>query len=142
MTAPVPHPGPLGPLWLLFSPIGRVSREPYWLALALTWALFMIPVAVWARTVEVVEGRDMASYLGDFINANPLMPFMLIAFQWVELALVIKRLQDRGLSGLLAILVFMPYLNILFVIGLGFMPGTPGPNAYGPWANGRWARPK
>ena len=49
---------------------------------------------------------------------------------------------NGGLSGLLAILVFMPYLNILFVIGLGFVPGTPGPNAYGPWPNGRWARPK
>jgi uncharacterized membrane protein YhaH (DUF805 family) len=142
MTAPVPHPGPLGPFWLFFSPIGRVSREPYWLALALTWVLFMIPIVLWARTVEVVPGKEMADYLGDFIGANPLMPFILIAFQWVELALVIKRLQDRGLSGLLAILVFMPYLNILFVLGLGFIQGDPGPNAYGPRANSRWARPK
>ncbi|GGE90359.1 DUF805 domain-containing protein [Stappia taiwanensis] len=140
MSAPQPHPGPHGPLWLFFNPIGRISREPYWLAFGLVWALFAIPLSIWLQTLDFDAGVTQVD-LADFVDSNPLMPFMLLALQWVELALVIKRLQDRGLTGFLAILVFVPLFNILFIIALGFLPGTPGPNAYGPGPNSRWQRP-
>ena len=62
-------------------------------------------------------------------------------YEWVELALVIKRLQDRGLTGFLAIFVFVPGINLAFIVGLGLIPGQDGPNAYGPGPNSRWKRP-
>ena len=139
--APHPHPGPLGLLWLFFNPIGRVSREPYWLAFALIWAVFAIFITLWLRDTDLSEPVDLEAAVAAFVESNPLVPYLLLLFQWVELALVIKRLQDRGLTGFLAVFVFLPGVNILFIIGLGLIPGEPGSNAYGPGPNGRWKRP-
>ncbi|WP_349359383.1 DUF805 domain-containing protein [Stappia sp.] len=146
MASPVPHPGPLGPLWLFFNPIGRVSREPYWLAFALVWAIFAILITVGLRDMDLSgvnldEPQSLEMAVAAFVESNPLVPYALMLFQWVELALVIKRLQDRGLTGFLAIAVFIPGINIAFIVGLGLIPGTPGPNAYGPGPNSRWKRP-
>ncbi|MHC5654766.1 DUF805 domain-containing protein [Stappia sp.] len=142
MSAPRPHPGPLGFLWLFFNPIGRVSREPYWLALGFLWCVFAIPMTIWLSGADISSPEAMELALANIIRNHPSMPIMLFAFQWVELALVIKRLQDKGLTGLLAILVFVPLLNVLLLFALGFLPGDRGPNAYGPGPNSRWQRPK
>lgn len=140
MSQPQPHPGPPSVLWLLFNPIGRVSREPYWLGFALVWALMGIPFNIWIRTIDFSGGIEELA-LADFVESNALIPILLFAVQWVELALVIKRLQDRGLTGLLAILVFVPVINVLFIIAMGLIPGEDGPNRYGPYSNSRWQRP-
>lgn len=141
MSQPQAYPGPLGPFWLFFSPIGRVSREPYMLALGFLWAVFAIPVSLWVQTLEIPGDQTAVVTMEDFVNSHPLLPYMLFASHWVVLALAIKRLQDRGLTGFLAVLIFVPVINFFFVIGLGLMPGEPGPNAYGPRPNSRWAKP-
>lgn len=141
MSAPVPHPGPQSLVWLFFNPIGRISREPYWLSFALVWTFFAIAITVWLRAAQITPDTPLPEAMTSFIEANPLMPIMLIVFQWVELALVIKRLQDRGLTGFLAIFVFVPGINLAFIVGLGLIPGQDGPNAYGPGPNSRWKRP-
>ena len=47
------------------------------------------------------------------------------------IAVTVRRLHDRDMSGWFYLLVFIPYLGglILFVITL--LPGTPGENRYG-----------
>ncbi|MXN66395.1 DUF805 domain-containing protein [Stappia sp. GBMRC 2046] len=140
MSQPQPYTGRLSVLWLLFNPIGRVSREPYWLGLALIWTLMGIPLSIWMRSIDFSGGLEEIR-LADFMDSNPLIPILLFVAQWVMLALVIKRLQDRGLTGLLAILIFIPVIELLFVIALGLMPSQDGPNRYGPYPNSRWQRP-
>ncbi|MBA5776212.1 DUF805 domain-containing protein [Stappia sp. F7233] len=139
MLSPVPHQGPNSIFWLLLNPIGRISREPYWLGFALMWALIGIPINIWLRSVDFAAVERLS--LEDFVNSNPLIPLLLFATQWVQLALVIKRLQDCGLTGFLAIFTFVPLFNILFIIGLGLIPGEAKPNRYGPGPNSRWRRP-
>lgn len=141
MLTPKPHNGPLGVSWLLFNPVGRVSREPYWLGFALIWTLMGIPFNTWLQSIDLSGGLTEVTIV-DFVNSNPLIPFLLFAIQWVELALVIKRLQDRGLTGFLAIFIFLPLINIFFIVALGFIPGETGPNRYGPAPNSRWKRPE
>lgn len=141
MTAPVPHPGPLGLAWLMLTPIGRVSREPFCLALALAWCLFAIPMSIWLQDLDLGPDATMELALSTLVTQHPALPVMLIAFQWVEIALVIKRLQDRGLTGFLAVLLFVPFVNVIVLVALAVMPGDPGPNTYGPRPNSRWQRP-
>jgi uncharacterized membrane protein YhaH (DUF805 family) len=141
MSAPVPHPGPQSLVWLFFNPIGRISREPYWLSFVLIWAFFGIAITIWLRDAAITPEMSIQEAVGAFIEANPLLPLFMIGFTWVELALIIKRLQDRGLSGFLAIIALVPYINIPFIVGLGLIPGQDGPNAYGPGPNSRWKRP-
>lgn len=131
-----------GPVWALLSPIGRMGREPYWLCFALVWTVIAIAFNMWWKTADF-SGIDFTQEtipLTAFMESNPLLPILFFALQWVELALVIKRLQDIGLSGFLAILIFVPGLNILVVLMVGFMPSKAEPTRHGPMPNSYWRR--
>ena len=141
MTLPTPHTGPLGLAWLMFSPIGRVSREPFCLGLALAWCLFAIPMSIWIQDLALTSETDMETAMSQLVGEHPSLPLMLLAFQWVEIALVIKRLQDKALTGFLAVLLFVPFINIVLLLGLCVIPGDSGANVYGPHPNSRWKRP-
>lgn len=103
---------------LLFSFDGRVGRRAFWL-----YTLFQI--------VCVVTGVRLFTDEGD----DPLMvvfAFSLITL-WPTLAIEVKRLHDLDMSGIWLMLIFMPYLGSLILVALmGFFPGTPGENRYGP----------
>lgn len=128
-----------GFLWLFLSPIGRLGRKPYWLALVLLWIVIAIAANMWVRSLP--PETDLAALqMADFLSSNPLFPFLFLAITAVELALVIKRLQDLGLPGLLALLAFVPGINIIGIFVLGFVPGNTGPNRYGPMTNSYYRR--
>lgn len=50
----------------------------------------------------------------------------------VILCAAIKRLHDFTQSGRWCLLMLVPIVNILFLIGIAFVPSTSGPNEYGP----------
>lgn len=130
------------PVWALLSPIGRIGRSPYWLCFALIWTVIAIAFNMWWSTVDF-SGIDLTQEtipLGEFMGSNPLFPFLFFALQWVELALVIKRLHDIGLSGFFGLLILVPGLNVLIVLGAGFVPGKTEPNRHGPLPNSYWRR--
>jgi len=128
-----------GVFWLFFSPIGRVAREPYWLGFIIIWLVIGIAANMWLKTIE--PGMEFEQLtLDNFMSSNSLFPILFFALQWVELALVIKRCQDRGITGFLALLVFLPIINIITVIVLGLLPSAPGPNKYGPHSNSYFRR--
>ncbi len=111
-------------LWAMFALNGRVSREVFWL------------------------GNFMAGFInvGLAVNFNdpsgvpvlsPIWPVLFVPLLWTEIALTVKRLHDRGLSGWLAILLAVPVLGILAFVVIGLLPGNPGANAFGPGPNRR-----
>lgn len=51
---------------------------------------------------------------------------------WTGLATTVKRLQDRNLSGVTCLLGLIPVLGALTLMVICLMPGTDGPNQYGP----------
>lgn len=121
-TTPAPRVPTL--VWAMFALDGRVSREVFWL------------------------GNVMAGFIniGLAVNFNdpsglpvlsPLFPILFVPLLWTEIALTVKRLHDRGLSGWFAILLAVPILGILAFVVVGLLPGNPGPNAYGPGPNQR-----
>ncbi|MEO9903101.1 MULTISPECIES: DUF805 domain-containing protein [Alphaproteobacteria] len=128
-----------GLAWLFASPIGRLGREPYWLVLFLVWIVIGIAINMWFGSIDPdVTIEDLT--LQGFVESNPLFPVLFFVLQWVELALVIKRCQDIGVTGFLALLIFVPGVNILVVLVLGFIPSQQMPNRFGPFPNSYYRR--
>ncbi|OKL44199.1 DUF805 domain-containing protein [Pseudovibrio exalbescens] len=127
----------LGVFWLFFSPVGRVSREPFWLAMALMWTVMFLAFYVTAGNVMSAASPDTPP--GELINmvmqANAILPMMVFISKWFEVALITKRLHDRGWSGFFVLLVFVPLLSIPVTLFVGLQPSEQGPNKYGPRPN-------
>lgn len=126
----LPHVGVPTVLWLLFSFDGRIGREPFWLGFAF---------------VSLVETILLSPFRGDIetliTTPDPLFLAILALGLWTEFALAIKRLHDRGLGAIFSLLLLVPLANIIFFfIFLGFTPGEPGANRYGPAQNARGPR--
>lgn len=126
---------------LLFSFRGRINRAKFWLALFIYLIAIAITVLiiVLARLDALIEGLFAVLYVAILVSG---------------IAIGIKRLHDRDRSGwwLVVFYVLPGVLNAIgkaigvlvvfemagFVISiwalieLGFMPGTPGANQYGP----------
>jgi len=117
--------------WALLSPIGRISRNAYWHGMFLVWLVILIAMHMWWSSLDPSMPLSEVDING-FAGSNPLFPLLFFALQWVELALVIKRCQDIGVTGFLAILILIPGINLITVIVLGFIPSVSGPNRYGP----------
>lgn len=112
---------------VLFSFTGRINRFDYWvkgmLSIAAVLVLFVALVAI-------------VVFLGilDFQGESELVGFLAyIPMGWIGLAINVKRWHDRGKSGLWILLPLVPVIGSLWsLIELGFLPGTDGPNRYGP----------
>lgn len=126
-------------LWLLASPIGRAARQPYWLGFVLVWAISGIALRMWFKSLDPNVPMAFEDVVG-FADSNPLFPFLFFALQWVELALVIKRCQDIGISGFSALLILIPGVNVIAVLVFGLLPSSSGPNRYGPLPNSYFRR--
>jgi uncharacterized membrane protein YhaH (DUF805 family) len=108
-------------LWLLFSFKGRLSRSIYWPSLL---ALFCVNIALYFQLLGMTEEEAQGPL--------PLIMFpVALAALYANFAIAIKRLHDVGYGGFLSIAIAIPFLNILFAIWAGIMPGTAGPNSYG-----------
>ena len=139
-----------GLAWLMFSPMGRISREPYWLVLAGMTLIIAIFVNIWLVSIPenfLVQSEALAPSSGqvmidfdNFISSNPLIPIFLLVLQWVIFAIAIKRLQDYNLSGFFAVLVWLPAIGTITIIILGFLPSQGDANRYGPQPNSRWLK--
>lgn len=125
--------------WALLSPIGRISRQAYWLGFLLVWLIVFIAMRLWWLSLDPSAPLTELD-LVLFMESNPLFPLLFFVLQWIELALVIKRCQDIGISGFLAALILVPFVNLITVFVLGFIPGTPGANRYGPLPNSYYRR--
>lgn len=117
--------------WALLSPIGRISRHAYWHGVFLVWLVSLIPLHMWWKTLDPSLPLSELSP-SDYAGSNPLFPLLFFALTWVVLALVIKRCQDIGVTGFLALLILVPGVDFITVIVLGFIRSAPGPNRYGP----------
>lgn len=141
MAAPLPsNARPAGPLWALFGFDGRLSRQPFWLGF-----VFML-LLVSAASTPFTEVSDDQEVL-----ISPIGLVVLLAAVWSQFALATKRLHDRALSGWYCLVLFAPLLvmgtplfislatliNIGFFGTIGLLPGTPGPNRFGPGPNRR-----
>lgn len=104
--------------WLLFAADGRIGRLAFWSVEAPLLVLFWLygqhvdPLLARWYPYSVFEGLTVA-----LILAAPLI--------WVQCAIAIKRLHDRGKSGFWALLLFVPGLGLLWLlIDCGLLPAA------------------
>lgn len=110
----------------IFKTDGRLNRKRY--------LTYMIILAVTASISMFVMSSMATFFTGDPNSA----PVMLITLAWALIAgagnvmMIIRRLHDLGKSGYFTLLVFVPFIGIIFSIALFFIPGQVGRNEYGP----------
>ncbi len=70
---------------------------------------------------------DFLAPLGWLIGIAAFIALMVYSFSFT-----IQRLHDIGWSGWLVLLYFVPFVNFIFPFLILLMPGTQGPNRFGP----------
>jgi uncharacterized membrane protein YhaH (DUF805 family) len=142
---------------LLFSFRGRINRAPYWLAtIGVVLVYSVVVVALVAGMWGV--GRAEGGGIGLLVLLGVIFGVVVILLLWNMLALAAKRLHDLNKSAwwivpyyvLPSILqlpaslsTVLPATNLLLdlisvaisawvLVELGFLPGTVGPNRFGP----------
>ena len=98
---------------------GRIPRRTYWLHGVLSLLLLGV----------VVNGLlEIARFDGDTAGK-----FANLVFLWPLIAVSVKRQHDFNFSGWWALIHFVPAVGSLLLLAVdGAMPGTPGPNRFGP----------
>ena len=62
-----------------------------------------------------------------------LLVVLVIPLGWIALSLQVKRWHDRDKSGMWVLISMIPIVGPIWsFIECGCLPGTPGPNSYGP----------
>lgn len=100
---------------MYFSFEGRLSRGTY----VCRWLILLLSAVV----IGLISG--IISFLA------PLGMVALIALAVSQISLAVRRLHDRGHSGLWLLVCVVPALNLLMFIYLLFAQGQPGQNEYG-----------
>ena len=97
---------------------GRAGRTEYWM-----FFLFNFIVAI-ALIILAAITRSFIFYLLYFLYALAvLVPG--IAVSW-------RRMQDTGRNGLYILLGLIPFVGPIILLVFMLLPGTPGPNEFGP----------
>jgi uncharacterized membrane protein YhaH (DUF805 family) len=131
-------PGQPSLLWMFLSLTGRISRAPYLLGVLL---ILVIQLFFLYRVVMSAPGMSLEENLARIMAGAPATPtqqFWMESFSLVGLAtafpmaaITVKRLHDLGRTGWIALVAFLPFLNLLSIVLLSALPGTVGPNRYG-----------
>jgi uncharacterized membrane protein YhaH (DUF805 family) len=103
--------------WELYlSCRGRLSRRQYWLA--------SLPLIGAQILIELLIASESTPVLAALLSLAVAIPSFVIT---------IKRLHDRGRNGWFASIAAIPLLGAIWLlIEAGLLPGTRGPNRFGP----------
>jgi uncharacterized membrane protein YhaH (DUF805 family) len=113
-----------------FSFQGRISRASFWAVIGVT----ILVIGVFAVLLTVLLPNSSAAKVSASAPGwvTIVVGVVYVSAIWVSLANYAKRLHDLDHSGWLALLLFVPLLNLIMWIWCGVKAGTPGPNRFGP----------
>lgn len=112
---------------------GRASRKEYWTFYVFQTLLFVgLACMLVACGIMGAEGGGMGSGPGGFgIAIAAVLGLFGLVTLVPSIAVMVRRLHDRDLSGWFALLSLIPYIGGIIIIVLLVMPGTSGPNRFG-----------
>jgi uncharacterized membrane protein YhaH (DUF805 family) len=129
----------------LFSARGRAARKTFWLTNLGITAVYAVAcgiiAAVLMATVQTGDNGTITHFGPPAIAATAVGVLIQPFFIWTLLAVAIKRCHDHGRSGVFLFLSFVPLANTWLLVEQAFVPGTVGPNPYGPDPVTRWMPP-
>jgi uncharacterized membrane protein YhaH (DUF805 family) len=112
---------------------GRIGRGTWWLG-----QFIVIPVVYFLAFGGLIAmfavsdaAQDQSASMG--MGAVILLLVAGVAAIWVNISTTIQRFHDRGKSGFWFMIVFVPFVGVLWqIIECGFCSGDDGDNEYGP----------
>jgi uncharacterized membrane protein YhaH (DUF805 family) len=110
----------------LFSFNGRRNRKSYLLYSLAIWTVFLLGLLIVGLVREHVDLVPVKIF--NLIFA--LLFFITLVVS--DVAVTAQRCRDIGITGWLALLFVLPMVGWIFSIWVMVMPGTHGPNKYGP----------
>jgi len=103
---------------------GRVNRKQWWLYLVLPIFVVSVILRLIDNAIGMVDQESGAGLLSGLWAFIILIPWILVS---------IKRWHDHNKSGWWMLIPLVPIVGaIWFLIELGFLKGTEGPNRFGP----------
>jgi uncharacterized membrane protein YhaH (DUF805 family) len=115
-----------------FSFTGRIHRAKFWrirIGVLLANAFFHIWVAL-KHGHDSLYQHPMTT--GGWILIGGIILVAVVGL-WVSLAADVKRYHDRDKSGWWVLIILIPVVGYAwFFVECGFLPGTSGPNRFGP----------
>ena len=123
--------------FLFLSYSGRIGRLTYWVSLLVLGAIQLgaIYLLLLPTLGDLAHLAPHSQALNQAILMRVLLPCGIIAvlFLYPTYAVTTKRWHDRDKSGWWSLIALIPIIgSIWLLVELGFLKGTPGPNAYGP----------
>ena len=105
----------------LFSFEGRRNRKSYLLA---TLTILAALLVVWGVFIGIAAASSWAALAIPIILTIPV-----VVMAW---AIGSQRCRDFGWTGWAILITLLPYVGWIFSLAILFIPGTQGPNRYGP----------
>lgn len=114
---------------------GRACRAEYW-----WWALFALLTYVLSVLIDSAIGTTFGpAMVGQWALLGWVTIIVYLVILIPSLAVTIRRLHDADRSGAWWFVNFVPVIGELMFLYFLFVPGTPGPNQYGPPPGGQKA---
>jgi uncharacterized membrane protein YhaH (DUF805 family) len=135
----------------LFSFEGRLRRQDFWICTLVLWGVSMMAsIAIMtmfgggfmaaSMAAQGADPNDPAVAAGLMAAMAPMWAaycVLWLLMLWPQLAICVKRHHDRGQSGWMTLILLIPIVGFFWwLINLGILDGTPGPNQYGPSPKG------
>ena len=118
--------------WLFTSFDDRINRAKFWIGSLVLWVLWILVNVVLSTMfgMQYAEG-EIFPVMGPV--AWLVWVIIAIALIYVTLAVWAKRWHDRDKSGWWSLIAFVPIVGAIWIlVELGCLPGTEGPNRFGP----------
>ena len=118
--------------WLFSSFEGRINRAKFWIGSLVMWVLWIVVNVVFSTIfgMHYVEGNFMPT-MGPV--AWLVWVIIALALTYATFALWAKRWHDRDKSGWWSLIFIVPIVGAIWVlVELGCLPGSEGPNRFGP----------
>lgn len=113
----------------------RIGRLGFLLGIGYWAVILIVPVLLHLIVRPTLNGNSPASpgHITTIVNIISILfgAVGIILFLPVVISLYVRRLHDVNQSGLLTLLVLVPFIDLLLFLYLLFAPGTQGPNKYG-----------
>lgn len=117
---------------------GRSRRMEYWMFHLFYWCV-LIALFLFGGLIGAFEDNSGYSDYGSsgetgpaFVVIMALYAIFIIGTIIPALALLVRRLHDRDMSGWFILLNLIPYIGGIILLIITLLPGTAGENSYGP----------